>query len=363
MHLPRLVRLLSLVALVCAPLHGQVAWNRAHSQPAAWYGTPEAAALAAKVLEYQTASGGWPKNTDFSKPPSPEFREKLRESVGVATIDNHGTTRPMDFLARVITAAPEAPGADAARAAYLRGFDYLIEAQYPNGGWPQFYPTRKGYYSHITYNDQAMVNVLTLLREARAGRAPHAFVDEARRERARDALTRGIECILRTQVRDAEGRLTVWCAQHDKETLAPAAARAFEPISLSGNESAGIVRFLISIPNPSPEVIAAIEGAVAWFEKTKITGLRYETFTADDGQPDRRVVPDADAEPLWARFYELGTDRPIFIGRDADIRYRYDEIERERRVGYSYYGGYAADLLAKHYPGWRARLATASTTP
>ena len=72
------------------------------------------------------------------------------------------------------------------RAAFERGVDYLLAAQYPNGGWPQFFPLREGYYSRITYNDNAMVHVLTVLRDAAAGKPPYAFVDDgpARQGRA-----------------------------------------------------------------------------------------------------------------------------------------------------------------------------------
>lgn len=357
--LPRLAALLALASLAPAALPAQVAWRKSLSQPADWYASAEARELAATVALYQTPSGGWPKNTDFSEPPSDSMREEIQHDVGVATIDNQGTTQPLKLLARVIDVAP----ADAAesvaplRAAFERGFDYLLVSQYENGGWPQFYPLRPGYYTRITFNDQAMVNVLNLLDYAASGRAPYRFVDADRRARAATAVAKGLDCILRTQVRDADGRLTTWCAQHDEKTLAPAWARNFEPPSLSGSESVGIVRFLLSRPNPTPEIIAAVEGAAAWFEKVKITGLRYETFKADDGKPDRRVVPDPDAPPLWARFYELGTDRPLFLGRDKTFHYVYAEIERERRVGYAYYGPYAENLLAKEIPAWRAKLA------
>ena len=73
-------------------------------------------------------------------------------------------------------------------------------------------------------------------------------------------------------------------------------------------------------------------------------------------QPGARVVPDPEAPVLWARFYELGTDRPIFIGRDKVIRYALAEIERERRAGYGYYNGSAASLLKTNYAGWMKRL-------
>ena len=59
--------------------------------------------------------------------------------------------------------------------------------------------------------------------------------------------------------------------------------------------------------------------------------------------------------PLWARFYELGTNRPIFLGRDSVVRYAFAEIELERRIGYSYYGTWPATLLSRDYPDWRRK--------
>jgi pectinesterase len=354
----RLARV-ALALLACAPAllsAAAVGWKSALSQPAEWYATPEAATLAASVLRYQMPSGGWPKNTDLARPPSGQFLADRRAGKDDATIDNNGTTLPLRFLARVIAAT--APAAENVTA-FERGFDYLLDSQYPNGGWPQFFPLREGYYTHITYNDNAMVNALVLLREASAGRPPFAFVDSARRARAAVAVTRGIDCILSTQVVQ-NGARTAWCAQHDSVTLKPAWARAFEPPSLSGSESVGVTRFLMAIENPSPAVIAAVEGAVAWFEKVKITGLRFENFTDAASLPDRRVVLDPSAGPLWARFYELETDRPLFLGRDRQFHYDHAEIERERRVGYVYYGPWAAELLAETHPRWRATLPAAA---
>jgi PelA/Pel-15E family pectate lyase len=56
---------------------------------------------------------------------------------------------------------------------------------------------------------------------------------------------------------------------------------------------------------------------------------------------------------MWARFYEIETNRPIFSGRDGIIRYRYSEIEHERQVGYSWYGSWPLSLLQEEYPVWR----------
>ena len=347
----RAFAVLGLLSIALGLHAAEVRWPDALDQPDAYYVTPEAATLAAHVIAYQTPSGGWPKNTDFTGAPSEKFLGESHE----ATIDNNSTTQPLTFLARVITAAPSE--SKAALSSFQRGFDYLLAAQYANGGWPQFFPLKKGYYTAITYNDDAMVHVLVLLRDAAAGKAPYAFIDADRRARAATAVTKGIDCILKTQVRQNDV-LTVWCAQHDEHTLAPCWARNYEPPSLSGSESVYVVRFLMSVEKPSPAIIAAVEGAVAWFEKTKITGQRFEFTTDTEGKKDRHITPDPSAPPLWARFYELKTDKPLFLGRDRVFHYALTDLERERRTGYAFYTTRAASLLAKDYPQWRSHLTT-----
>ncbi|MBP6506486.1 MAG: pectate lyase [Opitutaceae bacterium] len=339
------------------PALAAVTWREALRQPAAWYASATARDLADTVLLYQFANGGWPKNREMSRTPAAEAAARggsVHDDEQMPTIDNGATHEQLVFLARVITAHN---GTDAHRAAVFRGLDYLLAAQYPNGGWPQFFSLREGYYSHITFNDEAMASVLEVLHDTARGRAPFAFVDASRRTAAAAAVARGVDCILRCQV-TVNGVKTVWCAQHDEDTFAPAPARRFEPASLSGSESVEIVRFLMSLDEPSPEVVAAVEAAVAWFEAVKITGLRYEQIAAPDlpkGR-DRVVVPDPAAPPLWARFYELSTNRPIFIGRDTIVHYALSEIEHERRTGYRWYDDAPAKLLAKDYPAWRKTL-------
>src|SRR6185295_11796166 len=128
------------------------------------------------------------------------------------------------------------------------------------------------------------------------------------------------------------GNRTVWCAQHDEKTLAPAPARSYEKISLSGSESAGIVRFLMGVEKPDARVNESIESAMKWFETSKLTGIR-QVQNPDPSLPkgyDKVIVADPNATPLWARFYEIGSNRPIFCGRDGVIKYSLAEIEYER---------------------------------
>jgi PelA/Pel-15E family pectate lyase len=355
-HIPapmRFLRIAMIALAVAAPAWAGVRWPECLHQPAAWYGTAEARVIADKVLLYQTVHGGWPKNMDMAAQPSEAEVAKFRDPESrEATIDNGATTTQLKFLARVIASGQ---GAGKLKEAFLGGLDYLLEAQYKNGGWPQFFPHRKGYHTRITFNDGAMVSVLDFLDEVAGGGESFGFVDAARQARSREAVARGIDCILRTQVRQ-DGKLTAWCAQHDEITLEPAWARNYEPPSLSGSESVGIVRFLMGVEKPSPEIIAAVEGAVDWFETVGIRGLRIDGTPGEDGQRSPRAVADAKAPVMWARFYEIGTNRPIFLGRDKVIRYDFNTIERERREGYAYFGRWPAALIEMEYPRWKKRI-------
>ncbi|WP_084625574.1 pectate lyase [Salinimicrobium xinjiangense] len=333
----------------------KVPWRRALRQDEQWYGSKEAQRIADNVLLYQHHNGGWYKNNDMSTELSPQEKEELRRLSGVdagTTIDNGATHTQLRYLAKVY----KATGKEEYKKAFLKGIDFLLEAQYPNGGWPQFYPLKKGYYEHITYNDGAMVGVMRLLRDIAKNKEPYTFVDADRKKKARKAVDKGLEIILATQVK-VDGKRTVWGAQHDKKTLQPAKARAYELASLSGKESAEIVRYLMEIENPSEEVKRSIRSAMQWFEEAKVMGKRVEWIKGPDlpDGRDRILVEDPDGGPLWGRFTEIGTNRPMFIGRDGVVKYNLDEIEHERRTNYSYIDNYAEDLLNIEYPEWEQK--------
>ena len=332
----------------------RVSWRNALRQSADWYGGAEAMQIADNVLLYQCHNGGWDKNIDMAVPLTPAERAKILadKDAPYATIDNGATVTQLYYLAKVFTATQQSQYKDA----FLKGVDYLLAAQYANGGWPQYYPLRKGYYTHITYNDNAMIGVMELLRAIAKKDATFTFVDEARRAKAERAIAKGLDIILKTQV-VVNGKKTVWCAQHDEMTLVPAPARTYEKISLSGSESVGIVRYLMSLENPAPEIRTAINAAVAWFGQAKLTGIKV-IEQRDASFPrgfDRVVVSDEKAPPLWARFYDIATNRPIFCGRDGIIKSTLAEIEHERRVGYSWYTNAPAELLQQAYPAWQAK--------
>ncbi len=319
-------------------------WPALQARPDAWWSGPEAQRIAANVLSWQDqVSGGWPLMNTTAEPnigdPTAVGPWGTRAALIKATVNE------MRFLARLNQTAPDPRYLSAVD----RGLGFILDAQYPTGGWPHSWPVFVNAYDHqATFNDDEMVDLMTLLREV-SDDPVFDVLPRERREAARAAFDMGIDFILKSQIR-VGGRLTAWCAQHDEITYEPRPARRFEPASISGGESAGVLILLMSLDRPSPEVVAAIEAGVAWYRSVAIEGLRVEAANGD-----RVVHADPSAPPIWARFYEIGTDRPIFAGRDGVIRYSLAEVEKERRGGYAWYGAWGAPVLARHAEWSRAR--------
>jgi PelA/Pel-15E family pectate lyase len=320
-----------------------------------WFASDEAKAIAENVLLYQRNIGGWPKNIQMQNPLSSEEKQQLialKSDLHDITTDNGATYQEMIFLSKMYRQIPD----ERYKKAFLSGLDYILEAQYDNGGWPQFYPLKKGYYTHITYNDDSMVNILDVLKEIK-GRTDYFSIKPSDEtiKKVQTAFNKGIDCILKTQYKQ-NGVLTVWCAQHDENTLLPAKARAYELPSLSGQESVNIVLLLMSIENPSKEIITAVDNAVVWFEKTKITDYREDRFPIENStKKEKLLVKDPNAEPMWARFMNLEDNTPFFCDRDGIKKASYAEIGQERRVGYAWYNDRAKKVL-KEYPSWKKKL-------
>jgi PelA/Pel-15E family pectate lyase len=311
-----------------------------------WFRSEAAANIAENILSWQTEHGDWPKNTNTGATRFEGDRAKLK-----GIFDNGATIPELRFLARAYVATKK----PAYEKAFLKGFDHALAAQYPNGGWPQSFPLGKGYDRHITFNDECMVNIMNFVRDVGRDRI-FDFVASERRMKARDAFEKGVDCILKCQVR-IDGKLTAWCAQHDEVDFSPAKARAYELPSLSGSESAGIVRLLMSLEKPSPQVIEAVDAAVKWFDSVKLTGIKVVTVS-DEKAPkgmDKRVVEDPSAPPLWARFYDLKSMKPMFVDRDGIPKERLSEIGYERRNGYAWLGTWPARVLSE-YPAWKKRV-------
>lgn len=358
MHYPNRFIYTVLIILISFGVKAQIldsSWNAlVTSEDSQWFGTNDAIAVADNVLLFQKNIGGWPKNFQpqrFTLEDKKKFELEKDDPIG-ATIDNGATTQEMIYLSKVFQQTNE----EKYRTGFLKGLDYLLKAQYESGGWPQFYPLRKGYYTHITYNDDAMYNVMRLLQDIYDSEVyNHLRIPKGSQDAAKMAFTKGIDCILKTQYIQ-DGKLTVWCAQHDEHTFLPAKARAYELPSLSGKESVKIVQLLMSIKNPDSAVVKAVTAAKEWFEKSMIKGLQIERSYNEKGKvSSKKVFYDSLAGPLWGRFMELEDNRAFFSDRDGIKKYNLSEIGSERRNGYRWYTDEPLKIL-RDYPKWKASL-------
>ncbi|UKT63696.1 pectate lyase [Pedobacter mucosus] len=309
-----------------------------------------------KMLVYQLGNGGWPKQLEdksvvnYDLPLSATLLEKIKSTKDLhATFDNKATSREVVYLVKAYKQTQNKTYLKAAE----KGIDYILAAQYPNGGWPQYYPDKALYRSQITYNDDAMVNILNILQNIASKKNDFEVVNPDYVKKAETAVNKGIGCILKTQVKQ-QNVLSIWGAQYDKDSLLPAKARNFEPASLSTSESVGIVRFLMKVKNPSPEIKTSIAAAVKWFNDHKIVGYRFDRPNDPKTNLKTAALVADQSSMVWARFYDLEKNVPIFGDRDNSIKLKLEELIPERRNGYAWYGSWAQKLIETEYPKWVA---------
>ncbi|MDS0526711.1 pectate lyase [Clostridium sp. SHJSY1] len=273
------------------------------------------------ILKNQRPDGGWIKY----------YNEKSGD-WGKSTIDNKATYTEIRRLAAEYKKTKNSTYSNAA----IKGINFLLNMQYSNGGWPQIYKS-SGYHTHITYNDDAMINVMFLLDEVSNRKGDFSFVDSNLASKCKTAVDKGVDCILKTQIK-VNGKLTAWGQQHDENTLKPTSARAYEVPSISTSESVGIIKFLKTRKSTS-QISASINAATNWINSVKITGTKVTKTSSG-----LKVQKDSKASPIWARFYQIGTNKPIFVNRKSQIFYNVNQIEVERQLGYAWYGNWGSKI-------------------
>jgi PelA/Pel-15E family pectate lyase len=283
----------------------------------------DAAVAAAKCLAWgQLASGGWTYNIEFDPsrnrnryhhldPQTTPRYERLRD---VATFDDNTT----QSATRLLMAVDKHVDDPTITKATQRALACFLTAQYKDGlwdgAWPQRYPPPKNYGAYPTFNDNTMSDcVRTMLVAAKQYDDP----------RYMDSVKRCIEFYLRSQLPAPQ---TAWAQQYD-EALRPAWARKFEPPAVTGGESAGNMLLLLDmyIEFGDQRYLDAVGRAVNWYRRARIGG------TEEQG--------------VWARFYELGTNKPLYFTRTYELVYTDDDLP----VHYSFKSNYGVDARIQYY--------------
>ncbi|MEZ0471696.1 pectate lyase [Luteimonas salinilitoris] len=219
--------------------------------------------------------------------------EEFQHDYGNATFDDGGTSEAMQFLLRLYLEKRDA----AYRAPLEKAIDFVLDSQYPIGGWPQRYPHGEPVGLHglpdytplITFNDDvAEENIEFLL-------MVHRTLDYER-ERVLDAIGRAMNAFLVTQQGQPQPG---WGLQYTTPDLKPAGARSYEPNGIVTHATAANVRKLMDFYRLTGDskFLARIPEALDWLDRVRL--------------PEALVV-DGRTHPT---FLEIGTDRPIYLHR------------------------------------------------
>ena len=242
----------------------------------------------------QLACGGWLYVFDHDPANAARYAyrrnresadEKLRKGRNQATLDDN-TTQHCTRLLMAVDEALEFKDAPIHEAA-LAALDYLLEAQHEGGGWPQRWPASgHGYGDFFTFNDNTMRDCIDVMM-----RAYRIYGDE----RYADSAKLCGSFILNTQLPEPQ---PVWAQQYDLD-LKPAWARRFEPPAACAGETSGVLSMLctLAVFTGDEKYLEPIPRALAWYQRSELP------------------------QGGWARFYELKTNRPLYLTSDNRTTY------------------------------------------
>ena len=296
------------------------------------------------MTTWQIANGGFYKamadkyKSAYSGGQKSEWRAKDGSDLG--TIDNNATIQEMRLLAVRYKETTNNNYKVAFKTSFNKAVNFLLTMQRSKGGLPQVWPKRGNYSDQVTLNDNAMIRAMVTMMDIANKTSPFDsdIIDDATRAKMQGAMDKAIDYLLKAQIVN-NGNLTVWCAQHDTNSLAPVGARAYELPSKSGNESMGVVWFLMNWPKQTEAIQNAVKGAISWYKKNR---LKDKAFSKTAG------VVDKSGSSLWYRFYEVNNDNYFFCDRDGASTKTQDfmKISEERRTGYQWAGDYGSAILS-----------------
>lgn len=328
-------------------------WNLVHeNRNYSRYTESQYEEIANNLIAYQNSDGGWMKNVDWLGVLDVDsVKNDLDGEHARSTLDNRNIFPQIEYLADVYLITKK----DKYKWAVLKGLEYLLSTQKENGGW------RGWDVDAITYNDAVTTGSLELFRNILQGDTSYSWLDENTLARILKGYNKGLNLTLRCQVVQ-NGVKAAWAQQYDNVTLEPVKARTYELPGISADESCEVILFLMGIDNPSTEIIDAINGAVTWLDKVKIKGIRVERVSLPKDKIinheypfDNVVVKDANAKPIWARFYELSDNAPFMSTRQGQKVWKLEDVNAERRTGYDWYG-YWPEKIFKAYPKWQKKI-------
>ncbi|MDO8837086.1 MAG: pectate lyase [Vicinamibacterales bacterium] len=298
-------------------------------------GAPEflrAAEKAARAIIWgQLPGGGWNYIVDFAGDRSLKAwygtigkngwrLEEFQHYYGNATFDDDVTSDAAKFLLRMYleTLDPQyKPALD-------KAINFVLESQYPNGGWPQRYPLKfdfshhgkPDYTSFVTFNDDVVWENVDFLIQC------YVTLGE---ERLLDPIHRGMHLYRLTQHGAPQAG---WALQYTLD-LKPAGARTYEPNALLPGLTAAHIRLLGRFYRLTGDrrFLDGIPAALDWLDASRLPAPM-----TDGGKYTHPV------------FVEIGTDKPLFVHRKGS------------NVAHGFYYVDHSDALPNVHYGMKSRV-------
>lgn len=258
---------------------------------------------AGKALAWgQRAEGGWDHLVDVSHYHS--HLKTIQRKSGNCNYDDNITQGVLSFLIDLDSYIDEPWLTESIDLALA----FILKSQAENGAWPQWYPSIGSYHDYWTFNDDAMNNTVRVLIKA------HQVYD---RKELLYSINKAGEFIIEAQVSTSQPG---WAQQYDHD-LKPGWGRRFEPPGVCSSVTASTIELLadIFLYTQNEKYLKPIPAAIKWLESSKL------------------------GDNLWARIYELKSNKPLYGQHDRRIHY----LASEGRTDYNFQGSFGiSDKIA-----------------
>ncbi|UCC97531.1 MAG: hypothetical protein JSW66_17015 [Phycisphaerales bacterium] len=314
---------------------------RAYEATGDFYYLEAARDAAYALVNGQLRSGGWDYRIEFDPRQRRRYAYRIdpprEDARNVSTLDDNTTQSAVRLLMRVDRALEFKD--EKIHEATEFALSTLLEVQYPNGAWPQRFsgppdpakfPVRKAgypdswswtfpgrdYRSFYTFNDNGIADVITTMLEA------FEIYDDAKYQAAAEKAG---DFILLAQMPEPQ---PAWAQQYDAD-MHPSWARKFEPPAVTGGESQGVMRILLTLcrATGNRKYLEPLPRAIEYLRRSRL----------NDGR--------------LARFYELKTNKPLYFTRD-DYELTYSDADMPTH--YSFKSSFGIDEIARQYERLRA---------
>ena len=323
--------------------------------------------IADNIVALQNEDGGFcllPDNIDLTQD---NLASKLGSLKDDSSLENGSTVAQLRYLAKYIT--ENKPDDDRYKNAFFKGLDFLLNNQRANGGWCMEPASAKGFNGNTEIGNKVTTEVLTLLQDiAVLNNQNFVFVRKSVDiSPIKSALEKGNNFIVSSQLSE-NGTKSGWATQvKDDNTVTM--GRTYERESVSSFTTKDVVDYLMSVHNPSAQMIDAVTSAVAWLKEVKIEDKELQ-IVMNNGF-DVYLV---DGDGTWASNYVYdeasNSYRPLYSDVDPDksdqklvnvwepYTYGSDEILYATRTSIRYYDNSLADeIIDEGYDVWLSYIA------